>query len=143
MMKINPIIMERIKTRHTNYIVDFILKYNITFIAGDSGVGKSAVYSFLREESAENNTIKCFNYLDQNKGYKNSIKNSKGKLFVIDNADLLLNDDMRRYIAMDSNNQYIIIGRNPSGLLLGMDEIFELYSETINGITTFHIKTVF
>ena len=39
-------------------------------------------------------------------------------LFVIDNADIILNDELRRYIAFDFNNQYIIIGRNPSNLML-------------------------
>ena len=56
-------------------------------------------------------------------------KESKGKLFVIDNADILLDDRIRRYIALDENNQYIIIGRNPTELLLNMDEIKELEKE--------------
>ena len=58
-----------------------------------------------------------------------------GKLIVIDNADLLLDDNMRWYIATDANNQYIIIGRNPMGLMLQQDEIVELYSETVEGKT--------
>ena len=58
-----------------------------------------------------------------------------GKLIVIDNADLLLDDNMRWYIATDANNQYIIIGRNPTGLMLQQDEIVELYSETVEGKT--------
>lgn len=33
---------------------------------------------------------------------------------MIDNADLLLDDDMRSYIALDESNQYIIIGRGVS-----------------------------
>ena len=44
---------------------------------------------------------------------------------------------MRRYIALDENNQYIIIGRNPTELLLNMDEIKELQSKSIDGITLF------
>ena len=53
------------------------------------------MFSFLKELSAEDKRIKCFNYLDWNKSYKSSIKRSKGKLIIIDNADILLDDAMR------------------------------------------------
>ncbi len=133
-------ICERLQTKHTSFDVDLELSYNITFIYGDSGTGKSAVFSFLRELAAENKIIKCFNYLDKSKGYKNAIKQSNGKLFVIDNADILLDDSIRQYIAMDEKNQYIIIGRNPTGLFLCQDEIFEMKSETVNGLTRFTLS---
>ena len=140
-MKIKPIVTDHIKTKHTSFEVDLKLDYNVTFISGDSGTGKSALYSFLQEYAAENKDVRCFNYLDQNrKVYKGSIKQSKGKLFVIDNADILLDDDMRRYIAFDDKNQYIIIGRNPTGLQLTVDEIFELQDTNVDGITLFRIK---
>ena len=132
-MKIKPVITDRIHTKHTSFEIDLLLETNITFISGDSGTGKSALFSFIEELAAEDKRIKCFNYLDNKKAYKNSIKQSKGKLFVIDNADILLDDRMRRYI----DNQYIIIGRNPTELLLNMDEIKELQSKNIDGITLF------
>lgn len=87
--------------------------------------------------------IRCFNYLDQKKNYKASIKNSKDKLFVIDNADILLDDKIRQYIAFDAQNQYVIIGRNPTGLMLELDEIYELSSENINGRTLLSLKKSF
>ena len=142
-MKIKPIINDRIQTKHTSFTVDLKLEANITFISGDSGTGKSALYSFLEELAAEDKTIKCFNFLDQKKNYKNSIKQSKGKLFVIDNADILLDDPMRKYIAYDTVNQYIIIGRNPTGLQLDMDEIYELNSTNDNGKTILTLKKSF
>ena len=142
-MKIRPIVTDQIKTKHTSFEVDLKLEYNVTFVSGDSGTGKSALFSFLQEYAAENKNVRCFNYLDQKKSYKNSIKQSKGKLFVIDNADILLDDDMRRYIAFDDKNQYIIIGRNPKGLQLTVDEIFELQDTNVDGITLFSIKKSF
>ncbi len=142
-MKIKPVVSVLIETRHTSYDVVFELTQNITFIVGDSGVGKSAVFSFLQELSAEDSRIKCFNYLDLKKGYKNSLKNSIGKLFVIDNADILLDDGLREYIAADMKNQYIIIGRNPKGLLLQQDEIFELKSEKKGDRTRFSLVKTF
>lgn len=113
-MKIKPVVINFIKTKHTSFEVELQIDNNITFINGDSGTGKSAVFSFLEEFAAENKYMKCLNYLNQKNSYKTSIKKSKGKLFVIDNADLLLDDDMRSYIALDESNQYIIIGRGVS-----------------------------
>ena len=112
-------------------------------ITGEAGTGKSLVYSILKELSAENKEIKCFNYLEINTNYKNSIKRSKRKLFIIDNADILLDDKMRNYIALDSTNQYIIIGRDPTGLQLTADEIYELNSEKKVDKTIFTLKHSF
>ena len=142
-MKIKPIITDHIHTKHTSFEVNLNLESNITFISGDSGTGKSALYSFLEELATENKQIRCFNYLDYKKLYKNSIKQSKGKLFIIDNADILLDDNIRNYIALDEKNQYIIIGRNPTGLLLSADEIYELKNEEVKGITLFTLKRAF
>ena len=142
-MKIKPLVCERIQTTHTSFTVDLQFDYNITFINGDSGTGKSALYSFLEELAAEEKYIKCFNYLDKTKNYKNSIKKTRSKLFVIDNADILLDDGMREYIAADDKNQYVIIGRNPTGLLLQLDEIFELFCEKKGDITLMSLKKSF
>lgn len=139
-MKIKPLLFNNIQTSHTSFIVNFKLDNNITFIKGDSGVGKSAVFSFIKEMAAEEKSIKCYNYLDLKTGYKTAIKRSKNKLYVIDNADLLLDDRMREYIAHDKNNQYIIIGRNPKGLRLNYDEICELRSSKNGEITTFSLE---
>ena len=139
-MKIKPVVLDRIQTTHTSYEVDFILEGNVIFIVGDSGTGKSAVFSFLQELAAQNKTIKCYNYLDKKSSYKTAIKNAKGKLFIIDNADILLDDAMRWHIATDGENQYILIGRNPTGLMLNQEDIMELSSEKENEITMFTLK---
>ena len=139
-MKIKPVILEWIETVHTNYIIDLEIESNVTFISGDSGTGKSAVFSFLWEYSSEDDKIICLNYIDHNKEYRESIKKSRGKLFVIDNADILLDDSMRAHIAMDTENQYIIMGRNPSSLLLSKDDICELYSGRNGDMIIFKLK---
>ena len=142
-MKIKPVVLDRIQTQHTSYVVDLIIEANVTFIVGDSGTGKSAVFSFLQEFAAENKSIKCYNYLDKKTGYKSAIKKSNGKLFIIDNADIMLDDALRWYIATDGKNQYILIGRNPTGLMLDQEEIMELESRTDNGKTLFTLKHSF
>lgn len=58
-MKIKPIVMQEIHTTHTSFVVDLHLDYNVTFITGDSGVGKSALYSFIEELSANDKRIRC------------------------------------------------------------------------------------
>ena len=142
-MKIKPVVLDRIQTKHTSYVVDLIIEANVTFIVGDSGTGKSAVFSFLQEFAAENKSIKCYNYLDKKTGYKSAIKKSNGKLFIIDNADIMLDDALRWYIATDVKNQYILIGRNPTGLMLDQEEIMELESRTEDGKTIFTLKHSF
>ena len=142
-MKIKPVVRERIQTTHTSYTVDFNLETNVTFIVGNSGTGKSAVFSFLQDLAAEDKQIKCYNYLDKKNNYKGSIKKFNNKLIVIDNADVLLDDNMRWYIATDGQNQYIIIGRNPTGLMLNQDDMMELNSTTVDGKTQFTLKHSF
>lgn len=139
-MKIKPTLFDSIQTKHTSFDVDLKLDSNVTFINGDSGTGKSAVFSFLQEMAAENASIRCFNYLDQKKGYKSSIKRFKDKLIVIDNADILLDDALRSHIALDDKNQYIIIGRNPTGLMLALEDVRELVSTVEAGRTLFTLK---
>lgn len=142
-MKRKPLLFSKIQTTHTSFTVNFDIESNITFIVGDSGTGKSAVFSFLQEMAAEDKRIKCYNFLDKSKSYKASIQKSKGKLIVIDNADILLNDNMRWHIATDAENQYIIIGRNPSGLMLNLDDMMELVGTTVDGKTNFTLKHYF
>lgn len=60
---------------------------------------------------------------------------------MIDNADVLLNDDVRKYIALDDRNQYLIIGRNPKNLLATKDNLFELTSEIQGEQTVLKIKS--
>lgn len=50
-------------------------------------------------------------------------------MIVIDNADILLDDDTRKYIALDDKNQYLIIGRNPRNLFVTKENLSELVSE--------------
>lgn len=139
-MKSKPIVIEHFSTVHTSFIVDFTFKNNITILSGDSGTGKTAVYSFIRECMAINPRIVCLNYLDYQKDIKEIISRVKGKLIVIDNADILLNDDTRKYISLDDNNQYLVIGRNPGNLFATKDNLYELVSEAMGEKTRFTIE---
>jgi len=139
-VKIKPIVMNHFYTTHTSFVVDFNFTNNITILTGDSGIGKTASFSFIKECMALNQDIMCFNYLDYQKDIGNMIKSTERKLIVIDNADVLLNDDIRKYIAVDDKNQYLIIGRNPKNLFATRENLFELVSEKQGEQTIFKIK---
>ena len=139
-MKSKPIVMEHFSTVHTSYIIDFDFTNNITILTGQSATGKTASFSFIRECMAVNPDIVCLNYQDYQKDIKKIISELSGKLIVIDNADILLNDDARKYISLDDKNQYLIIGRNPKNLFTTSDNLFELVSEKTGEQTKFMLK---
>ena len=139
-MKSKPIVMNHFSTVHTSFIVDFEFTNNITILTGDSGTGKTASFSFIKECMALNTDILCLNYLDYQKDIASIIKSADRKLIVIDNADVLLNDEIRKYIAVDDKNQYLIIGRNPKNLFATKENLFELISEKQGEQTVLKIK---
>lgn len=139
-MKNRPLVMDHFSTVHTSYVLDFNFTNNITILTGLSATGKTASFSFIRECMAVNPNIVCINYQDYQKDIKKLIVNEKNKLIVIDNADILLNDDTRKYISLDDKNQYLIIGRNPKNLFTTSDNLFELVSEKKGEQTEFRLK---
>lgn len=139
-MKSRPIVMDHFSTVHTSFLVEFTFTNNITLLLGDSGTGKTAVFSFIRECMAVNPKILCLNYLDYQKNIKDMISREEGKLIVIDNADILLDDDTRKYISLDDKNQYLIIGRNPKNLFTTKENLFELVSREVGEQTEFTIQ---
>ena len=139
-MKSKPVVMEHFSTVHTSYVIDFNFTNNITILTGSSGTGKTASFSFVRECMAVNPGILCINYQDYQKNIRKLIEGETGKLIVIDNADILLDDDTRKYISLDDKNQYLIIGRNPKNLFATSDNLFELVSEKKGEQTVFRLK---
>ena len=139
-MKSKPMVMDHFKTVHTSYIINFNFTNNITILTGESATGKTAAFSFIKECMAVNPDILCINYLDYQKDILDMICKVQGKLIVIDNADILLDDRTRKYISLDGKNQYLIIGRNPKNLFATKENLFELTSKKIGEQTEFSIK---
>lgn len=139
-MKSKPMVMDHFKTVHTSYIINFNFTNNITILTGESATGKTAAFSFIKECMAVNPDILCINYLDYQKDILDMICKVQGKLIVIDNADILLDDRTRKYISLDGKNQYLIIGRNPQNLFATKENLFELTSRKIGEQTEFSIK---
>lgn len=139
-MRSKPIVMDHFFTIHTAFIVNFKFTNNITILMGDSGTGKTATFSFIRECMAIDSRILCLNYLDYQKDIMTIISNTQGKLIVIDNADILLSDHIRKYISLDDKNQYLIIGRNPKNLFATKENLFELVNKKVGEQTELSIK---
>ena len=139
-MRSKPIVMDHFFTIHTAFIVNFKFTNNITILMGASGTGKTATFSFIRECMAIDSRILCLNYLDYQKDIMTIVSNTQGKLIVIDNADILLSDDIRKYISLDDKNQYLIIGRNPKNLFATKENLFELVNKKVGEQTELSIK---
>lgn len=139
-MKSKPIVMDHFSTVHTSYVLNFDFTNNITLLTGPAGSGKTTAFSIIKECMAVNSYIVCINYQNYQKDIKKLIADETGKLIVIDNADILLDDDTRKYISLDDKNQYLIIGRNPKNLFTTSDNLFELVSEKIGEQTEFRLK---
>lgn len=140
-MKSKPIVMEHFNTVHTSFVVNFTFTNNITILMGDSGTGKTAAFSFIKECMAINPNIFCLDYFDYQKNVREIICQVNGKLIVIDNADILLDDDTRKYISLDDKNQYLIIGRNPRNLFATKENLFELVSKKVGEQTEFSLQS--
>ncbi len=87
------------------------LMTELLFVGGDSGTGKTFLYGILTEEY---NAIKLFNYKSDD--FLETIKLCCNNFIVIDNADYLLNEDVRRFINFELSNQYMLFLQNCDGL---------------------------
>ena len=88
----------------------------ITLVGGDNGTGKTVLYEILEDLKLtdEYNAIKLFNYKSDN--MKENLIQCRDCFVVIDNADILIDDDIRRFINFEFSNQYMLFLRNCDGL---------------------------
>ena len=106
----------------------------ITLIGGDSGTGKTFLYGLLKDIrlTEEYNAIKLFNYRSDN--FSESIKQCRDNFIVVDNADNLINDEVRKFINFELSNQYMLFLRNCDGLNVS-DQSFKVLKFDNNKIT--------
>lgn len=106
----------------------------IVLVGGDSGTGKTVLYEMLEDLrlTDEYKAIKLFNYKSDN--LLESIKQCKDNFIVIDNADILIDDDVRRFINFEFSNQYMLFLRNCDGLNVS-DKSFKVLKLDNNRIT--------
>ena len=106
----------------------------ITLVGGDSGTGKTVLYEMLEDirMTDEYKAIKLFNYKSDD--FLEAIKQCRNSFIVIDNADCLINGDVRRFINFELSNQYMLFLRNCDGLNVS-DKSFKVLKFDNNKIT--------
>ena len=80
----------------------------------------------------EYHAIKLFNYRSEN--VQKNLEKYRNNFIVIDNADILLNDEIRRFINFEFSNQYMLFSRNCDGLNVS-DKSFKILKVEGNRIT--------
>lgn len=135
MIYLNSQLLTNLKFTAFGYKYDLHFKATHTFLVGDSGVGKTKLFNAINSLLAINKLkdVVTVNYLTRNPN--DLIFTMQRKLIVIDNADVILTQDLRAHIKCDQNNMYLIIGRNPKGLLLLPGNVVELHED--NKLITF------
>lgn len=139
-MKSKPIVMDKLYLENDFFIVDFDLTNNIILLTGEAGSGKTLVFNLIRQNIQGDEHISCFNYEIDAATMKDYICRSRGYLIVIDNADILLDDEIRKYVSFDAQNQFLLLGRNPKNLLATRDNIYEISREKVEKKTRFYMK---
>ena len=100
--------------------ISYDLVFNgLTYLSGDSSTGKTLLVSALKAYCALYNIpLTVLDFASASSDILALLKSQKNSFIVVDNADILLGEEERDYISTDSNNQYLIIGRNPEGLYI-------------------------
>ena len=80
----------------------------------------------------EYKAIKLFNYKSDD--FLKAIKQYRDSFIVVDNADYLINDNIRSFINFEFSNQYMLFLRNCDGLNVS-DKSFKVLKFDNNRIT--------
>lgn len=107
------LLQKRFAVSNGKVAFDFEVRTGLTLLCGDSGSGKTRFFSLYRKRCAydRNDNIEFIDWQDNGNSIKNKL-NAKGKVFIIDSADVVLTDDVANHIKNDKYNQYIILGRS-------------------------------
>ena len=127
-------IYSKISFEAAPFSYDLEFEDRITLVGGDSGTGKTVLYEILEDIrlTDEYSSIKLFNYKTDN--FVEAIKKCRDNFIVIDNADILIDDDVRRFINFEFSNQYMLFLRNCDGLNVS-DRSFKVLKFDNNRIT--------
>lgn len=127
-------IYNRITFQAVPFSYDLVFEDRITLVGGDSGTGKTVLYDMLEDlrQTEEFNAIKLFNYKSED--VIEQLKRCRNNFVVIDNADILMDDEVRKFINFEFSNQYMLFLRNCDGLNVS-DKSFKVMKFEDNKIT--------
>lgn len=111
-----PMIYKSITFQAAPFSYDLSFDDRITLVGGDSGTGKTVLYEMLEDIRLTDNykAIKLFNYKSDH--FTESIMKCRNSFIVVDNADILMDDEVRKFINFECSNQYMLFLRNCDGL---------------------------
>lgn len=127
-------IYDNIKLKAAPFSYELKFLDRITLVRGDSATGKTYLYQLLDDLklTKEYNAIKLFNYKTDD--FHNNLSKCENNFIIIDNADILLNDEDRKFINFNLSNQYMLFSRNCDGLNLSASS-FTILDENNNKIS--------
>lgn len=113
---------------------DLVFEDRITLVGGDSGTGKTVLYEMLEDLrlTDQYKAMKLFNYRSDN--FLESMKQCRDNFIVVDNADILIDDEVRKFINFEFSNQFMLFLRNCDGLNVS-DQSFKVLKFDHNRIT--------
>lgn len=93
-----------IRTNSGKFHIDISVYKHLTMIMGESGVGKSYLFSVLQTLviGRRLKNVVCIKY--RNTYALSKLKSFKNRLIVIDNSDILFSEEQRLFIRTDINN---------------------------------------
>ena len=130
----NKMVYKNIAFQAAPFSYDLVFEDRITLVGGDSGTGKTVLYEMLEDLKLtdEYHAIKLFKYKSEN--ILENLERCRNNFIVIDNADILIDDDIRRFINFEFSNQYMLFLRNCDGLNVS-DKSFKVLKLEDNKIT--------
>ena len=130
----NKMVYKNIAFQAAPFSYDLSFDDRITLVGGDSGTGKTVLYEMLEDlrQTDAYHAIKLFNYRSEN--IQEDLETCRNNFIVIDNADILINDEIRRFINFEFSNQYMLFLRNCDGLNVS-DKSFKVLELADNKIT--------
>ena len=130
----NKMVYKNIAFQAAPFSYDLVFEDRVTLVGGDSGTGKTVLYEMLEDLKLtdEYHSIKLFNYKSEN--ILENLERCRNNFIVIDNADILIDDDIRRFINFEFSNQYMLFLRNCDGLNVS-DKSFKVLKLEDNKIT--------
>lgn len=129
--------IQNMQIKSEDIVFELKLKSRLTLIYGDSGAGKSFLYKLMLDKArAEmDSRFIFFNYMVPDKKFiKSEILTQKDKVFVIDDADVILDNELRSLISVNTSNQYIIFTHSIDGYTLGKKNIAVLKIKNNKGV---------
>lgn len=129
--------IQNMQIKREDIVFELELKSRMTLINGDSGTGKTFLYKLMLDKARAETDSRFifFNHMVPDKKYiKSEILKQKDKVFVIDDADVILDNELRSLISVNTSNQYIIFTHSIDGYTLGKKNIAELKIKNNKGI---------